>query len=102
MPGQTLQLLSAAVIALVYAAGTAAAGNLILLPLLRSQEAIICNRIRHIGVLWLGFVLGQGIVGLLWLCLSFAGVFHHLAVWILLVSAGLIATLKMRAHSETS
>jgi hypothetical protein len=81
-PAQTLQVCLGAMLALLYAGTVAAVG---ILPLTRAigQEAraAVRARVGLSGFVWLGFIIGQGILGVVWLVLALAGVLYPWLIW---------------------
>jgi hypothetical protein len=87
IPLQTSQVLLGAGTALVYGLAVLSLGLLPLLLFLgKETSSIVRNRIGLFGLLWLGFVFGQGITGLLWLILSLVGIMHS---WLILTVGAL-------------
>lgn len=77
IPPQTGQILLGVLVALVYAGATLGIGALFLgLSVGRRGCAAARAQVGLSGLGWLGFVAGQGILGLVWLVLSFNGSFH--------------------------
>src|SRR5713226_6633579 len=102
MPAQTSQVLGGAAIALIYGAAVAAIGSAFLTLVLRRHRAsaIVRARIGSLGFLWLSFVIGQGILGLVWLALSLAGILDSQLIWILCISGALLTCVRLFAHRE--
>ena len=92
MPAQTPQVLLGASIAVIYTATVAAVGTAVIPYLLGGQHAraVVRSRFGPFGLVWLGFVTGQGILGVLWLGLSLAGVLRG---WTVSVVCGLSCAL---------
>ncbi len=104
IPGQTLQVLLGAATAFVYAAAIMAIGNSLLTLIVghRRITDIVRARVGFFGVLCLGFVIGQGILGTVWMSLSLVGRLYAGIVWIVcilgwfLVGGGLLALLRRK------
>jgi hypothetical protein len=74
VPPQTSQILLGATVALLYATAMMAMGILLLEAFMgRQASATARGQIGILGFAWLGFVIGQGVLGVLWLILSLAG-----------------------------
>ena len=83
IPDQTVQILCGVVVALLYASAVLAVGVFSLTMFVsRQARSAVCARAGWIAFLWLGFVLGQGTLGVVWLVLSLAGVLYEWLVWI--------------------
>jgi len=80
---QTSQVLMGAVVAVIYAGSVITIGSWLLTLLMSRWQAtaVVRARLGRIGFLWLGFVMGQGILGFLWLVLALAGIFESRFVW---------------------
>ena len=84
IPSQTFQVFLGAVVALLYAGAVMAIGVTCLTGFLgREMVAAVRARITPLGFVWLGFVIGQGILGVVWLVLSFAGILYASSVVII-------------------
>jgi hypothetical protein len=79
---QTSHVLVGATIALLYA-GTVMGIGIPLLGISLGRQASVNVRARVglFGFVWLGFVLGQGVLGVMWLTLSLGGVLSSWIVW---------------------
>lgn len=76
-PSQTAQVLIGLLVALLYAGAVLAIGVLFLMVTMGKQARTnVRARIGLFGFQWLGFVVGQGILGVAWLILSLAGILH--------------------------
>jgi hypothetical protein len=83
IPPQTLQVFMGVLVAWFYFFTVLTTGMLSLAALIgRKRSAAVRARIGLFGLLWLGFVLGQGILGMLWLVLSLAGMLQSWLIWI--------------------
>jgi hypothetical protein len=77
IPSQTLQVFLGAVVALLYAGAVLAIGLVCLTRFMdREESAAVRARITLLGFVWLGFIIGQGILGVAWLVLSLGGILH--------------------------
>jgi hypothetical protein len=83
IPPQTLYLLAGTIVALSYAIAVIAIGALALrVAIGRSSSAVVGDRLGLHVFLWLGFVVGQGIMSLVWLTLSLMGIFYPWPIWV--------------------
>jgi hypothetical protein len=82
IPPQTLEVLLGCAAALFYVGAVVAIGFWALHAAMgRGAYCGISQRVGATGMVWLGFVLGQGILGTLWLALGLAGFFLPWLVW---------------------
>jgi hypothetical protein len=80
---QTSQVFLGAAVALLYTGAVLGLGFLALAAFLdRTASLSVRERVGLAGYGWLGFVVGQGILGVVWLSVSLAGIFHAWLVWI--------------------
>src|SRR5688572_14070117 len=82
---QTVQVLSGGAVAVLYAASMAAFGSCLLIVCIgRRGTAAAVEKVGRLTLLWLGFVLGQGVFGVLWLGVSLSGALDW---WIVLAAS---------------
>lgn len=83
IPSQTAQILLGTSVALLYGGAVMGIGiSLLAVFMGRQAIATVRARVGLLGLLWLGFVIGQGMLGVLWLVLSLAGIFHSWLIWV--------------------
>jgi hypothetical protein len=104
IPSQTFQVFLGAVVALLYAAAVMAIGVVCLTGFIigREDAAAVRARISLLGFVWLSFIIGQGILGLVWLVLSLGGMLRAELVGILCALGwvfGFLAILRFKYHS---
>ncbi|MGH7827002.1 MAG: hypothetical protein ACREQ7_17745 [Candidatus Binatia bacterium] len=93
IPPQTAQILLGAAAALFYAVAVAAIGTAVLrLAIGRPLSSGTHGQAGLLTLLWLGFVMGQGITSMLWLALGLAGLFYPPLIWTVCVLGWLIAS----------
>jgi hypothetical protein len=98
IPSQTSQVLLGIVVAVLYAASVTAIGVLPLDAVMgRKGSDTIRSRIGLFGFIWLGFVMGQGILGVVWLILSLAGILHAGLIWIVCTLGWILGTVILLA-----
>ena len=84
IPPQTLQILFGTAVALLYGGAVLAIGVLPLVVFLsRQARTTVQARVGLFGFVWLGFVMGQGILGVVYLALALAGILYPWLVWII-------------------
>jgi len=77
IPSQTVQVFLGLIVAIFYAGAVLAVGVLLLGVFLGQQgRATVRTHLGSLSFLWLGFVLGQGVLGVIWLALALAGIFR--------------------------
>ena len=82
IPSQTSQIFFGMVVALLYAGAVLTMGVLPLaVSIGRPARAHVRARIGLFGFMWLGFVMGQGILGVIWLGLALAGKLYAWLIW---------------------
>lgn len=82
VPLQTSHILVGIAVALLYGGAILATGSLLGVALVPSPvRAAIRAQGGLLGLVWLGFVLGQGVLGVGWLALSLAGLLYAQFVW---------------------
>jgi hypothetical protein len=82
IPSQTSQILFGMVVALLYAGAVVTIGVLPLaVSIGRPASANVRARIGLFGFIWLGFVMGQGILGVIWLALALTGNLYSWLIW---------------------
>jgi hypothetical protein len=82
LPIQTVDIILGVGVALLYAATVLATGGLVLRFLLGCPgRAALGAWVGQPGLVWCGFVIGQGVLGCLWLLLSLAGLLYAGVVW---------------------
>ncbi len=102
LPGQTIQILLGAATALVYGIAVMVIGGTSLALLARKYANIIVHEHqRLLAVLWLSFVIGQGVLGFLWLALSLLGVFYAAMVWLVVISGVLLVCIRLFASRKS-
>jgi hypothetical protein len=103
IPSQTSEVLLGTVMALFYAGMVLVIGTLILAGLLgRQLRAAIHARMGLWGLMWLGFVMGQGVLGALWLGLSLVGILHSSLIWFVCTLGWALGCLViLRLHRQT-
>jgi hypothetical protein len=86
MPSQTADVLSGSVVALLYATAVMTAG-LIPLAAFLGQRALVSIRthLGLVGFVWLGFVMGQGLLAVVWLAIGLAGALYAWLIWIVVM-----------------
>jgi hypothetical protein len=83
IPPQTSQVLLGIVVVVLYAGSVTAIGVLSsAIAIGRQGSATVHTRLGLFGFVWLGFVMGQGILGVVWLVLSLAGILNSWLIWI--------------------
>jgi hypothetical protein len=83
IPAQTTQVLFGFVMAIAYAGVVLAAGVPLLSMILGKQgRATVYGHLGSLGVIWFGFVLGQGVLGVVWLFFALTGIFYASLLWI--------------------
>jgi hypothetical protein len=101
MASQTSHILLGGTVALLYAGAIMAVGILALGVMIgRRSNRTVCDRLGVFAVVWLGFVQGQGIVSVVWLTLSFAGILYPWSVWIFCSLGCLLACVMALAHQR--
>jgi len=86
IPSQTSQIFIGTVVALLYAGAVMAIGSLLLRGVIgRHASAKIYERLGLFGFHLLGFVTGQGILGVVWLGLSLGEILYPSLVWMVCV-----------------
>ncbi len=96
LPAQTSQVCLGAMLALLYAGTVVAIG---VLPLTRAigreASAAVRARVGLSSFVWLGFIIGQGILGLVWLVLALAGVLYPWLIWIVCALGWLLGCITL-------
>jgi len=82
LPVQTWQIIAGIAVAVLYGGAVMAAGSLLVLVVVpQSRRTAVRTQGGLPGLVWLGFVLGQGSLGLGWLVLSLTGLLYARFVW---------------------
>jgi hypothetical protein len=82
LPLQTSQILAGMAVAWLYGGAVLTVGTLLVVALVpHPMRTTMRAQLGLPGVIWLGFILGQGILGLGWLVLSLAGLLYAGFVW---------------------
>src|SRR4051812_1504960 len=96
---QTLQIFLGGAVALLYTTAVMTVGTLALGVMLgRRSSSTASGRLGLFAFVWLGFVVGEGIVSAVWLTLSLIGLFYPLPVWVFCVIGCLIASVMACGH----
>lgn len=77
-----MQIAGGVLVACLYAGAVLGIGFLLILSANRKLSLAIGERLGALGFLWLSFVFGQGVLGVVWLVLALSGYLIPSAVWI--------------------
>src|SRR5215467_4572696 len=99
IPAQTLHVVEGVAIALGYGAAILGIGTTLLTlvigrPLLTT---LVRARMDFFGILCLGFVIGQGFVGTLWLTISLVGILYPSPVWFVCLAGWVLVVVEAAA-----
>ena len=82
LPIQTVNIVFGVGVTFLYAGAVMAIGGGVLRLLLgHHARATLRARVGRLGLVWSGFVIGQGVLGWLWLVLSLVGLLYAGLVW---------------------
>src|SRR5262245_60536148 len=99
IPSQTSEVFMGVLGASCYSVAVLATGVLVLVVFIGRE---VGDRIRTgvgvTGFIWLGFVMGQGVLGTTWLILSLAGILYPGIIWVFCISGWLIGCFLLNRH----
>src|SRR5262249_804374 len=98
MPAQTSEILRGFALTSLYFVAILAFGATTLKLLTGADNEAIGARTSRVALLWIAFVIGQGVVSAMWLVLSLAGNFVGSLVWAFCAIGWLIAVVWMIRH----
>ena len=99
IPSQTSEVFMGVLVASCYSVAVLVTGVLILVVLMgREVSSSIRAGVGVTGFVWLGFMMGQGVLGTTWLILSLARILYPGIIWVLCVSAWLIGGFFLNRH----
>ena len=99
IPSQTSEVFMGVLVASCYSVAVLATGVLVLVMFVGRE---VSDRIRTgvgvTGFIWLGFVIGQGVLGTTWLILSLPGILYPGIIWVFCISGWLIGCFLLNRH----
>jgi hypothetical protein len=83
---QTIQVLSGASVALLYFCAIIGIGlSILTIGVPHRTRIMVRSKIGSGGFLWLGFIFGQGTLGMVWLILALSGHLYPWLVWVVVI-----------------